>query len=98
MIIKGLTVSEASKTVYINDKYQITANLITDNEDKTITYESSNPEVASVDDKGLVTALKNGTATITIKSGDYTATVEIKTNAFGTPAFSRAAHKLRVPS
>ena len=35
---------------------------------QTVKFESSNPAVASVDDKGLVTALTNGTVTIKIIS------------------------------
>ena len=42
----------------------------------TITWESSDEEVVQVVD-GLVTALKKGTATITAKSGEKTATIEI---------------------
>ena len=41
--------------------------------DKTVTWSSSNPEVASVDDSGEVTALREGSATITAKAGEKTA-------------------------
>lgn len=36
--------------------------------DKTLTWESSNPSVADVDNSGIVTAKSAGTATITVKS------------------------------
>ena len=42
-----------------------------------ITYESSDPTIAKVSKKGVVTALKPGTVTITIKSGKLTATCKI---------------------
>ena len=42
-----------------------------------ITYESSDPKIAKVSKKGVVTALKPGTVTITIKSGKQTVTCEI---------------------
>lgn len=42
-----------------------------------ITYESSDPAIAKVSKKGVVTALKPGTVTITIKSGKLTATCKI---------------------
>ena len=45
--------------------------------DKTVTWTSSNPSVASVDQNGKVTALHEGTAAITAKAGDYTATCTI---------------------
>lgn len=41
------------------------------------TYESSDPKIAKVSKKGVVTALKPGTVTITIKSGKQTVTCEI---------------------
>lgn len=42
-----------------------------------ITYESSDPTIAKVSKKGVVTALKPGTVTITIKSGKLTVTCKI---------------------
>ena len=45
---------------------------------KTITWSSSNPEVATVDETGLVTAVSTGTAIISAVSGDgYEATIEV---------------------
>ena len=41
--------------------------------DKTITWTSDNDEVATVDDGGVVTAVKAGTATITATAGGYSA-------------------------
>ena len=39
-------------------------------EDKSVYWVSSNPAIASVDNKGTVTAVRKGTATITVKSYD----------------------------
>lgn len=49
-------------------------------DDKTITWTSSHPEVASVSSSGKVTALQNGTTTITATVGDKTATCEVTVN------------------
>ena len=48
--------------------------------DKTVTWSSSDPEVATVDD-GVVTAVKEGTATITASAGDKTATCAVTVKA-----------------
>ena len=45
--------------------------------DKTVSWGSSNNEVASVDEAGKVTAIGGGIATITAKSGDMTASCNV---------------------
>ena len=54
-------------------------NLISDQEDKTITYTSSNPEIAAVSEDGTVQAKKRGTTQIFVKNAasGYEETVEI---------------------
>ncbi len=58
-----------------------------DASNKSVTWVSSNPNIATVDNTGLVTALANGTTTITVKTvdGGYTAnctvTVDIKSTS-----------------
>lgn len=42
-----------------------------------ILFESSDPYIASVDDKGVVVAVADGTVTITVKCGDFAAVCEI---------------------
>ena len=42
-------------------------------DDKTVVWSSSNPEIASVSETGLVTGLKRGTAVITAQVGEHTA-------------------------
>lgn len=53
-------------------------------DDKTVTYESSDKDVAAVDNAGVVTGKKEGTATITVKTTGtatpFTATAVVKVN------------------
>ena len=56
----------------------ITATVKPDNAtNKTVTWNSSDPSVATVDQNGKVTALLEGTTTITAKAGDKTATCSV---------------------
>ena len=43
-----------------------------------VTFTSSNKKVAAVNSKGVITAKKKGTATITIKSGKKSVKIKIK--------------------
>ena len=46
-------------------------------DDKTVVWSTSNPEVASISETGLVTGLKAGTAQITGQVGEHTATYDV---------------------
>ena len=46
-------------------------------DDRTVVWQSSDNSVATVDENGKVTGLKEGTATITAKVGEYTAECEV---------------------
>ena len=60
-----LTVNAVDVTIPLDEgTYQIEASSI--NSDKPITYKSSNPEVATVDAKGIVTPLTDGETEITV--------------------------------
>ena len=49
--------------------------------DKTVTWTSSNEDVATVDEDGVVTAVAAGTATITVTAGGKTATCAVTVSA-----------------
>ncbi len=60
-----------SATVKIGSTAQITASVLPDNAtDKSVTWTSSDPSVATVDSNGVITGLKEGTTTITITSSN----------------------------
>lgn len=68
--VNSVTVSPASVTLDPNGTQQLTANVDATpaSADKTVTWTSSNPSVATVSESGLVTAVAQGTATITATS------------------------------
>ena len=76
----NITLSESSASVKECKTYQITATCTKDNstvENPTIIYSSLDEDIATVNDKGLVTANKQGTTQIICKFGNSTATLEL---------------------
>lgn len=69
--ITGLQVTPEAETVYINYTKQLTAAVEpADATIQTVTWMSSNPAVAMVDENGLVTGLSQGTAMISATSDE----------------------------
>ena len=62
-------------TLEVGETLQL--NVTKEHTDDAITYTSSNNEVATVSDTGLVTAVAKGEATITAEAGDITDTIKI---------------------
>lgn len=70
--ITGLSLNSTSRTMNALDTYQLKATTSPNTAYvKEIKWESSAPGVASVDENGLVTAYKKGTAQITVTAYDY---------------------------
>ncbi|OUQ55598.1 hypothetical protein B5E58_12055 [Tyzzerella sp. An114] len=75
----------------VEDVYQLKANILPINAtNKSATWVSSNPGVATVDNTGLVTALSNGSTTITVKTidGGFTANCTVVVNIKSTSSSS----------
>ena len=69
--VTGISLNKSSLTMDALGTFQMTASVYPDGaNDKRITWSSSDPAIASVDENGLVTALKKGTATITAAAMD----------------------------
>lgn len=70
-----VVLSSDEQVLFVNDTYQINVDLGSVNIDHTkLTFESSNPDVATVDAKGLVVAgAADGETTITVRYGDLSA-------------------------
>ena len=83
--VSGVTVDPTTKTLDIGGTQQLTATISPSNAtNKNVTWESDTTGVATVSSTGLVTAVAEGTATITVKSAaDNTkkATCTITVNA-----------------
>ncbi|MCL2148076.1 MAG: Ig-like domain-containing protein, partial [Methanomassiliicoccaceae archaeon] len=84
--VTGVAVDRATASVTAGGTVQINAAVSPDNAtNKGVTWSSSDTSVATVSGNGLVTALKAGTAVITVRTGDggYTAmcTVTVKASA-----------------
>ena len=78
--VTGVTLSPASKVLAPGDSVQLTATVAPeDADDKSVVWSSSKESVATVSDEGLVSAVSEGSATITVKTvdGDKTATCKI---------------------
>ena len=77
-IVTGITLDKPTMEMRVGDTGQLTATLAPDDAtDKTVTWSSDKPAIASVDATGKVTAVALGTATITAKAGDKTATCTV---------------------
>ncbi|MDY3847835.1 MAG: SUMF1/EgtB/PvdO family nonheme iron enzyme, partial [Prevotella sp.] len=67
--VTGITLDKTSATLTPGSTVQLTATVSPDNAyDKSVTWSSSNTSVATVDNSGKVTAVADGTATITVQS------------------------------
>lgn len=76
--VESVTLNKTTLTLVEGNTATLTATVKPDNAfDKTPTWSSSNPEVATVSDKGVVTAVKAGTATITAKCGEKSASCAV---------------------
>ncbi len=71
--LAGISVSPQTMTLYVGEKSTLSAVLRPSGAAGTITWESSDTNIVTVDEKGSIEAKKEGTATITAKSGTFSA-------------------------
>ena len=74
---RKLTVSPSRLSLKLKKTYKLKLSRTPLTTVEKITYRSSNSKVASVNSKGVITARKKGTATITVLSGKKKATVKV---------------------
>ena len=76
--VTSISLDKTTLALAEQDTYQLTATVKPDNAtDKTVTWSTANAAIATVSDNGLVTAVAEGTTTITAKAGDKTATCTV---------------------
>ena len=78
--VTGVTIGNGDSTIVVGQTLQLYANIQPSNAaDQSVTWQSSDPDVASIDGNGLVTAHATGQTTITVQTNDkgYTATTRI---------------------
>lgn len=69
--VKSVNVSPATFDIYLNTTFQLTATVLPENAyNKNVIWSSSNNTIATVDENGLVTALKKGSVRITCRTVD----------------------------
>ena len=76
--VTGIMLNTNSITLAVGGVYKLSAAVIPENAtNKTITWTSSNPAVATVDATGNVKAVANGTTTVTASVGGFSATCAV---------------------
>ncbi len=71
VLATAITLSQTTAEVTVGENLQLTATILPENAtDRTVTWTSSDPAVATVDATGLVTAVAAGTATVTATTND----------------------------
>lgn len=73
MNMEDITMNYEGQTAQLSIDYDLTPAQV-----KATVWESSDPSVATVDDKGLVTAVADGTAVISASISDYTASCIVR--------------------
>lgn len=75
--LAGIALSPKALTLYVGEKSTLSAVLQPSGAAGTITWESSDEAIVTVDDRGSIEAKKDGAATITAKSGTFSATCAV---------------------
>ncbi|MBR2953954.1 MAG: Ig-like domain-containing protein [Clostridia bacterium] len=79
--VEKITLDKTSVSLKKNGTHKLVVTVSPENTtNKTILFQSSNDNVATVSNDGVITATGGGTATITVKAGNKTATCKVTVN------------------
>jgi len=79
--VSSVTLNKAEITLVEGEEETLVATVKPENaKDKSVVWESTDAKVASVNNEGIVTAILEGSATITAKSGTVSATCQVRVN------------------
>ena len=96
--VSSVTLDRTSVPMTEGDNVTLVATVTPDNAtNRTVSWESSTPGVASVDQNGKVTAVSAGTATITASAGGKSATCAVAVSPLVIPVTSVSLDRTSVP-
>lgn len=81
VLVERITLNQTSAALTQGDTLQLTATVEPSNASTPFVWSSSDPEIASVDDNGLVTTKNAGNVVITVQAGDVSASCSITVEA-----------------
>lgn len=77
----GISVGKIFVTMKLDQTYQLSAKAVPDDASQELKYKSSDENVVTVDENGLITAKKTGEATIIVSNDDSVTSVNIIVNS-----------------
>ena len=75
--VESISVEQETLTLAVGETSSLTVTVVPEDADYVLAFTSNDEQVATVSDKGVVEALSDGTATITVKAGNFSATCEV---------------------
>ena len=76
--VSSVTINQPAAEMVVGETVQLSANVLPSNAtDKTLSWASSKQSVATVSSDGLVTAIAEGSSTITVTAGDKSASCKV---------------------
>ncbi len=80
----GIALSQTSALLHPGDSFELSVNDNTGKDNAKLTRTSSNPEVATIDEFGMITAIKAGQAVMTVSDGTDSATCVVAVQDYNT--------------